>query len=124
MEQMINLTIDNVKVSVPAGTTVLEAAKQAGINTKTEFYSAMAHRMDKAIHQGYQLFPCNYIALDNLNGTTAYAAHYTNADRQRFESYLSGQLAKITIPNKDEAFLRECMLNMYANPLRNKLAVE
>ena len=38
MEQMINLTIDNVKVSVPAGTTVLEAAKQAGINIPTLCY--------------------------------------------------------------------------------------
>ena len=91
---------------------------------KTEFYSMMAQRMDKDIHKGYQLFPCNYIALDDLNGTKAYAAHYTDADRQRFETYLSGQLAKISIPNKDEAFLRECMLNMYANPLRNKLAAE
>ena len=91
---------------------------------KTEFYSALAQRMDKDIHRGYQLFPCNYIALDDLNGNKANAAHYTEADRQRFEDYLAGQLAKITIPDKDEAFLRECMLNMYANPLRNKIAAE
>ena len=91
---------------------------------RTEYYSALAQRMDKDIHRGYQLFPCNYIALDDLNGTTGFAAQYTDADRQRFETYLSGQLAKISIPNKDEAFLRECMLNMYANPLRNKLAAE
>lgn len=91
---------------------------------KTEFFAAMAQRMDKDIHRGYQLFPCNYIALDDLNGTTEHAVHYTDADRQRFETYLSGQLAKISIPNKDEAFLRECMLNMYANPLRNKLTAE
>ena len=91
---------------------------------KTEFYSALAQRMDKDIHHGYQLFPCNYIALDDLNGNKANAAHYTEADRQRFEDYLAGQLAKITIPDKDEAFLRECMLNMYANPLRNKIAAE
>ena len=31
-EQMISLTIDNVKVEVPAGTTVLEAAKMAGVS--------------------------------------------------------------------------------------------
>ena len=92
--------------------------------SKTEFYSVMAQRMDKDIHRGYQLFPCNYIALDDLNGKVEYAAHYTDADRQRFETYLSGQLAKVTLPNKDESFLRECLLNMYANPLRNKLAAE
>ena len=32
---MINLTIDGVKVSVPAGTTVLEAARQANIHIPT-----------------------------------------------------------------------------------------
>ena len=75
-------------------------------------------------HRGYQLFPCNYIALDELNGNTANASHYTEAEKKRFENYLDRQLAKITIPNKDEVFLRSCMLNMYANPLRNKIAAE
>ena len=49
-------------------------------------------------------------------------SHYTPSDVTRFEEYLSAQLAKIKIPNKDEAFLRERMLTMYANPLRNYLA--
>ena len=90
---------------------------------KTEFFTALAQRMDKDIHRGYQLFPCNYIALDELEGSAAHAAHYTAEDKTRFGKYLAGQLAKISIPNKDEAFLRECMLTMYANPARNKLAV-
>ena len=38
MENIITLTIDGVKVEVPAGTTVLEAAKQAGINIPTLCY--------------------------------------------------------------------------------------
>ena len=80
--------------------------------------------MDREIHRGYELYPCNYIAMDELNGNTAYAAHYTEADKQRFEAYLKAQLAKITIPNKDEAFLRERMLTMYANPAINKLRVD
>lgn len=91
---------------------------------KTEFYAAMAQRMDKDIHRGYRLYPCNYIAADEISGTVEYAAHYTDADKKRFENYLSVQLAKITLPHKDEAFLRDCMLNMYANPLRNKFAAE
>jgi hypothetical protein len=90
---------------------------------KTEYYKAVAERMDKEIHRGYELFPCNYVALDELNGNTANAAHYTNADKQRFENYLAGQIAKIKLDNKDESFLRERILTMYANPLINKLAV-
>ena len=75
--------------------------------------------MDQEIHRGYELYPCNYIALDELNGNQANSAHYTAADKQRFEAYLAGQLAKISLPNKDEAFLRERILTMYANPLVN-----
>ena len=80
--------------------------------------------MDDHIHRGYELFPSNYIALDELNGSKDYADHYTAADKTRFEQYLAGQLAKITLPGKDEAFLRNCMLTMYANPLRNKMIAE
>jgi hypothetical protein len=58
--------------------------------------------------------------LDELNGNAEQSSHYTAADRQRFESYLKGQLAKIKLPNKDEAFLRHKMLEMYANPAINK----
>ena len=89
---------------------------------KTEFYKALAERMDKEIHRNYVLFPCNYIALDELNGDAANASHYTEADKQRFDAYLSGQLAKIQLPDKDEPYLRERLLTMYANPLRNQLA--
>jgi len=88
---------------------------------KKEFFAAVAERMDQEIHRHYRLYPCNYIALDMLEGQSSNNSHYTEADRQRFEQYLSGQLAKISIPNKDDAFLRQCMLTMYANPLRNYL---
>ena len=38
MEQMIPLTIDGVQVEVPAGTTVLEAARIAKVNIPTLCY--------------------------------------------------------------------------------------
>ena len=81
----------------------------------------LCHRIDYELHRHYKLYPCNYIALDELESTQTYADHYTQQDKQCFEQYLQGQLAKIKIPNKDEAFLRERMLTMYANPLRNYL---
>lgn len=37
---------------------------------------------------------------------------------------MDGQLAKIDLPNKDEAYLREKFLEMYANPVRNYLAAQ
>lgn len=88
---------------------------------KTEFFAALSKRIDRELHANYRLFPCNYIALDELEGTKKYAQHYTEADKKRFEDYLKGQLEKVKIANPDEKFLRERMLTMYANPLRNYL---
>ena len=91
---------------------------------RNEFFAQLSLRMDQEIHAGYRLFPCNYIALDDLEGHTRHNSHYTDQDRRRFEDYLAGQLAKIQIPDKDEAFLRERMLTMYANPVRNYLKIK
>ncbi len=88
---------------------------------KTEFFAALSKRIDRELHANYCLFPCNYIALDELEGTKKYAQHYTEADKKRFEDYFKGQLEKVKIANPDEKFLRERMLTMYANPLRNYL---
>ena len=90
---------------------------------KTDYFKVLAERMDREIHRGYELFPCNYIALDEINGNTEFASHYTAADKKRFETYLAGQIAKISLPNKDDAFLRERILTMYANPAKNKLEI-
>jgi hypothetical protein len=62
--------------------------------------------------------------LDRLEGTTVHTDQYTQKDVKRFDQYLAGQLAKIDIANKDEAFLTERMLTMYANPVRNYFKVK
>ena len=103
------------RLAAPVNTWIDELADLP----KTEYYKALGERMDREIHRGYELFPCNYIALDELHGNQANSSHYTEADKQRFEDYLTGQLAKIQLPNKDEAFLRERILTMYANPVVN-----
>ena len=89
--------------------------------SRKEFYQELSHRMDREIHAGYRIYASNRIALDILNGDNAQAGYYTALDKQRFLQYIDGQLAKITIRDKDEPFLRETILNMYANPLRNLL---
>lgn len=90
---------------------------------KTKVFDVIAEHIDKEIFRNYRLYPSNYIALDMLEGNEAHAGRYTADDKAAFEKYLQGQIARIDIPNKDEAFLRERMLTMYANPARNILAV-
>ena len=90
---------------------------------KTKVFDVIAEHIDKEIFRNYRLYPSNYIALDMLEGNEAHAGRYTADDKAAFEKYLQGQIARIDIPNKDEAFLRERMLTMYANPASNSLAV-
>lgn len=89
---------------------------------KTEMFDTIAHHIDHEIHRNYRLYPNNYIALDMLKGSTMHSSKYTSHDEAVFEKYISDQLAKILLPNKDEGFLRECILTMYANPAINYLA--
>ncbi|MBR1547943.1 MAG: acyltransferase [Prevotella sp.] len=97
---------------------------------KNEFFTQLSRRIDREIHAGYELYYTNYLALDMLEGGQKYCRMYYGdgsdskevaAIKEYFEQYLQGQIDKIKIDNKDEAFLRECMLTMYANPLRNYL---
>lgn len=88
---------------------------------KGELFDTIAAHIDEQIHANYMLFPCNYIAVDMLKGNDALAGNYTAEERAAFEKYLDSRIALIDIPNKDEAFLRERILTMYANPAKNKL---
>ena len=89
---------------------------------KNDFYSTIAQEIDRRIYSNYQLFPGNFVAVDLLQGVNTYADRYTAEERATFEQYLAGQLQKIEMPGKDEAFLRTKMLEMYANPALNQLA--
>ena len=90
---------------------------------KQELFVRVAELVDKGIFANYRLYPNNYVAADLLEGSNHFAAHYTLEDKQRFSDYVDGQLARIDLPDKDEPFLREKLLLMYANPLRNQLSV-
>lgn len=89
---------------------------------KQDIYNKVAAYIDQQIHRNYRLYPGNYVALDMLEETEAYTGQYTAEDKAKFEKYIQGQLAKIDLPNKDEAYLKERLLTMYANPVRNNLA--
>lgn len=53
--------------------------------------------IDRHIHQGYEIY---------ARGT-------------EFDAYIESRLAKIEMPNKDEAYLRERLYEMYNNPVIN-----
>ena len=87
--------------------------------SKNDFYAIVAQHIDQQIHTNYRLYANNYIALDLLENNNQYSNYYTHEEKQTFEDYITGQLNKIQIENKDEAYLRERILTMYANPAIN-----
>ena len=91
---------------------------------RTEIFGEIARRIDQQIHRGYRLFPGNYVALDMLQGTSTYVGNYSDEERKTFEAYLQSRIDLVKIENKDEAFLRERILTMYANPVINKMKSE
>ncbi len=97
-------------------------ATQEGLSN-AEFFATTARHLDEEIYRNYRLYPNNFVALDLLNNGKDYISHYSEEDKAQFEQYLQQQIDKIDLPNKDEAFLRERLLEMYANPAKNQLAV-
>jgi len=89
-----------------------------------EVFRFIAQRMDQEIHSRYELFPNNYVAADLLEGGNRYSGHYSAEDRARFEQYLAERIDLIDLPDKDVEFLRERLLTMYANPLKNFYAAQ
>lgn len=91
---------------------------------KGEFFSAVAQRMDADIFRNYRLYSGNYVAADLLEGSTRFASHYTEEQKQQFEKYVQSRIALVELPNPDTAYLRERILEMYANPVLNQLSVQ
>lgn len=95
---------------------------------KGEVAKQICSLVDNSIYRGYHIYPINYIALDKLESSQRFADKYTQKEVDAFDEYIKTQLAKIDdIPNltdEDMQYMREMMLTMYANPLRNKLRTE
>jgi 1-acyl-sn-glycerol-3-phosphate acyltransferase len=88
---------------------------------KNALMTEIAEIIDKEIYKRYRFYPCNYIAHDLLYRSVYFRTNYDLRDKMHFENYLQNQVKKIDLPDKDEAFLRTKILEMYSNPLKNHM---
>jgi len=96
-----------------------------GTQPRNVILNQVAEIIDRHIFAGYRFFPGNYIALDMLQGKTdGVSDRYTKADYDKFNAYLKKQISRIRIKERDTDFLREKMLQMYANPLINRQNID
>lgn len=104
----------NITPSINADLDTL-AAEWATLDkplTRNEQLAAIAHIIDRHIHQGYILPWTNLAAKTILEG----------GSDQRFEEYIRQRIELIHIDNRDDTFLRQALITMYANPAINHLA--
>jgi hypothetical protein len=88
---------------------------------RNEQITLVTELIDRRIHANYTIFANNKIAYDTLKEGKHFTNEYSSTEKLKFERYLSLQISKIDLDNKDEQFLRTKLLEMYANPLINKL---
>lgn len=102
-------------------------AEISHLTDKVEIVRKVCAFIDNSIHLGYEIYPVNYIAYDELNGSASFADRYSADEFSAFNEYIARQLAKVDIPDlsdDDVAYMRQMILTMYANPLKNKLNAE
>lgn len=92
---------------------------------KVEVVHRVCAIIDSEIHRNYRIYPVNYIAFDRVEGGNRFASEYSPAEVEAFNSYIESQLGKVDLPDvsaEEREFMRDQIMRMYANPLRNKLA--
>nr|WP_298004122.1 1-acyl-sn-glycerol-3-phosphate acyltransferase [uncultured Flavobacterium sp.] len=77
----------------------------------------LAKAIDKQIIANYKLWPTNYIAYDLLHKTNRFEAEYTDKEKQVFLRRLELKV------DKENAAMVDTFLEMYANPVVNKLNI-
>lgn len=92
------------------------------IRHKNELIKQIAQLIDQNIHRHYTIYPINKWAYDVLHQTTYFENTLTKKEKEEARDYLQCQLAKINAPTSANTFLYQKLLEMYANPLKNKMA--
>ncbi len=87
-------------------------------------FAEVARLIDLEIHRRYRLYPGNYVAWDMLDGVDHAGTHYSPEERETFLNYLSGQVEKIEMEDKDVDALTRLILTMYANPAKAYYAAQ
>lgn len=90
----------------------------AKIENKNKQLQAIAQIIDDSIIQNYKLWPTKYIAYDLLHDTDTYASQYTEQEKQLFVRRLDMRI------DPSDAVSKEFFLEMYANPLINKMKLD
>jgi hypothetical protein len=129
---MKGLTGHKGRVHITVGGAMNSAIEEMRlIQHKNDKVLHLANAIDMEMHRIYKLWPTNYIAYDLMNGTKDHKEHYNNIQKITFTNYLRGSIIGNGISKgkfgltKDgySKAMKDILLEMYANPVANKLEV-
>lgn len=112
------------RVHMRIGRCINPALEAADTPSRLEVVREACRLIDREIHSGYELFPCNYIAYDRVNRTERFADRYSENDVVTFCEYIDRQLKRVDLPDitdEEYDYMKHMMLSMYANPVKNQL---
>ncbi|MDD2550998.1 MAG: 1-acyl-sn-glycerol-3-phosphate acyltransferase [Dysgonamonadaceae bacterium] len=92
-------------------------------HNRTTILQEVANLIDEEIFRNYEFYPHNYVAYDLIKDADKFTDKYTAEEKETFIAYVDKQIDKIDIQNKDTDFLKEKIIEMYANTLINHLSV-
>jgi 1-acyl-sn-glycerol-3-phosphate acyltransferase len=76
--------------------------------------------IDRQIHKNYRLWPTNYMAFDLLEGKHSRPDLYSKTELENFKESLNSKLKERNLNSEEDL---TWLLRMYANPVKNQLAV-
>lgn len=119
LQSMIDgITSYKGRFHISLGTTMSDKLDNLTSGTnKNDLMKELASLVNKEIYALYRLWPTNYLAFDMLNKDCLYEDQYTKEDKHKFLDHLEATIVKTGQPH-DVA--KEILLNMYANPVKNK----
>ncbi len=108
-----------ISVSV-APTISREELQDCDKHEKNDKFVQLAQLIDKRVYSHYKLWKTNFIAYDMLEEGERYASQYSDTEKDAFIQYMEEGLRSL-VGEADE--LKQIFLNIYANPVRNKLII-
>ena len=81
----------------------------------------LASIIDEKIHKNFKLWPNNYIAYDLLHATDQFAHLYSSEEKEHFKEVMNQKINKL---EGDLSMLNQIYLDIYANPVKNKLSLD
>jgi hypothetical protein len=119
---IIGMTNEKGRVNFSIGKPIVEILDVIEkIDDGRDKVKALADLIDYRIHKNYKLWPDNYIAFDIVNKSKEFAHKYTLEEKDLFLKHME---KKITCDEGDQLRLNQIYLEIYANPVKNRLELK